>query len=1206
MPPPPLASAPSFPSPSSSPLDTPCPSGAPAATDAQESPPLPPQDVTELFRFAKAAPPAALGVKGGQGAAGGGAGEKDEQPGDKRPSKSVYRPVHPPTRQPPPLRAPEDDEFNDDDLDVIDGIVLAQNKPAPAPRKTLDFDPLADFRLPPPKNAASPPRGAFPARRPAAFVGRPAHPPPRQPQPLVGKAPSHDHPFAKPPATLAAPGGFQRQDRPRIPPGPPPGLQPNPANAKKRARSSEVGGGGAKGGPSGERPPLPSAVGPSGRASRTSTAEEGGAQGIGKRRKRNSDAVSLEEMIGGLTSWSAEKQQKDDEIRRLRTQLADKAKAADRLAADKTKLKEEMSARVKAALEKTTTAYNDLVKTNSNITARLQSLEVEMGSSASAEQLRKDVLDVKKLFSDKLCDEYGELLLERNEEAKIEILQTLQKEVEKRQDVIIYLRAELDRKTGEVAEARERLQHLDDRSSVLDRKVATLHDDISAAHAATLGDKRALADRLDGALLAGAEREEAHNAALAAAYEKAQTEREEAARKATQNLEETVDECRRKVDEAAGEAREMKSRLGEATDEAERRGREVEEVKGRLEKESEVLASAREKLVATAVELGVAKEECEALKKRIRTLDAAQQDALATVAALQRDLDTRTQELKAEHEKMKQESRFKDEAREACEDAKRALREKGKDCQVLEQRLADLEPREQDARATITTLNAEVQQHRRELSETRTELSETRAEVGKARTSVAQAEGLASQLVSEKNKLERDLRQQLADAGLRYDGATQRSEKLAKEKEEALALARRNAEQLDSSLATLQSSQSSSTELKSKNEILKERNAKLQNELDEARATLSVLQQPHSPSPDAAAIAQAQELARRAHRIEELSADMTRLTAEKDAAAAAKTELEKSLHTLSDTQRRTIDERAHLTDLNTRYERDLAAVQADLAKQVEAVQRLEGELGAARTAAVEAEGRIEEIKKTALEEKQREVRKAIEQSREQSARDMMQKSNELKRANNKLEETNKKLVKVQNELAKAKGAPVLNQHIATSSDSGRTLVNGVDSPKPKTAAKTQLNGSKDDPAAAPTAHAAGENGAPSSDLTVVEEDDPVEDVRQKSGGGKGKTKAVKFAGVATATTDAPEKPKRRPGAPTVSKSSTTSSTGGKKAAAGTGGAGRGTKKRSAGATFADERDGEDDDGEEDEEEDEIAFTPQLRKPAVKSTYKKRR
>jgi hypothetical protein len=69
----------------------------------------------------------------------------------------------------------------------------------------------------------------------------------------------------------------------------------------------------------------------------------------------------------------------------------------------------------------------------------------------------------------------------------------------------------------------------------------------------------------------------------------------------------------------------------------------------------------------------------------------------------------------------------------------------------------------------------------------------------------------------------------------------------------------------------------------------------LQRDLNEANGTLSLLQQHHTPSPDANAVAQASEITRLRAQIDELGKAVSNLNLEKDTAIVAKKQLEDSV-----------------------------------------------------------------------------------------------------------------------------------------------------------------------------------------------------------------------------------------------------------------------------------------------------------------------
>lgn len=82
------------------------------------------------------------------------------------------------------------------------------------------------------------------------------------------------------------------------------------------------------------------------------------------------------------------------------------------------------------------------------------------------------------------------------------------------EQVIKFLRGELDDKTGSLAEARSRVDDLESRCEAVERTSAHLQSTLDAAMDEARVDKQALGEKLDAALLCAAEREEAQRVKL--------------------------------------------------------------------------------------------------------------------------------------------------------------------------------------------------------------------------------------------------------------------------------------------------------------------------------------------------------------------------------------------------------------------------------------------------------------------------------------------------------------------------------------------------------------------------------------------------------------------------------------------------------------------------------------------------------------------
>ncbi|GAA5902928.1 hypothetical protein JCM6882_009163 [Rhodosporidiobolus microsporus] len=942
--PPPPSATPALPSSSSSQQQQPA---RPASLDHAQAIPPTQEDLIAQFRFAKAPAPFAVGGKGG-GAGGGGAGTSKARKSGKASGGGVSGGVG------------AGKETSDDEADEVvlarEANSAAQALAPQSPEATRkDAYSMADLAIPPygqrnlnemrlgTGSAGSPPRFSFAPRHPPhhpssaasssthPFFANPSAQGPVQPaQPGSASAVAHTsgERRASTSSTKATASGKETHGNQ---PGPlgriAAGLDTTPsspasqqqqqqslfissnvttalANPKKRHRTSEsvesVVDRRVKSVAGGQKTPAASTSG--GRKASATSAGGGGGDGqppaVKKKKQETGVASSFEGVFGSLSKLQLEGQRKDDEIRRLRSQLADKTTEAERLLVEKTELKGDMAAQVKNAVQRANEAVEALKATASAGKAGFEQLKAELGTEADAKGLREELHSVKSELSNIFLDESFEVWLERNEETKVAILKELQTELAKRQGVIDLLRDKLETRTGELAEARDLAADAEDRFKRSASTAAALAADLDVVRRRACDEKLAAAGQLEAALVAGSEREQKH--------QKTMEELDEKAAAARDDFEARLAAARTVEDELRGELRDVKEALHEK-------------------------------------ELGYT-----AFKKH-------------TAAHIRAN------------------------------------------CRAHEQREAVLHEQLSELRATSNSLQAE------------------------------------------------------------RDTATS------------------------------------------------ERDA-LTQDIGKLRAQLA------TPSPAAvASTAQAEEIARLRAAYDELQSANAALLADKESVLSDKRVLEESLRCSEqllqaafEKEKQAVDARTESFNRAARFEHDLVAAQAELLQRTAATQKLEADLKAARADDEGYKAKVKELETKVEEEKKAAVRAAIASCKEASARELMQKSNDLKRANNRYEETNKKLVKVSNELAKAKGGPVLNQHIGSSS--------GSDPVKP-------MGNGAVKPPVLPDSQAPGVTVAPSSDLTAVDSElDSAPDLDQP----KTKVKSVKFA---TTTDPAADKAKRPGGAP---------------------------------------------------------------------------
>ncbi|GAA5893086.1 hypothetical protein JCM8208_004343 [Rhodotorula glutinis] len=311
-------------------------------------------------------------------------------------------------------------------------------------------------------------------------------------------------------------------------------------------------------------------------------------------------------------------------------------------------------------------------------------------------------------------------------------------------------------------------------------------------------------------------------------------------------------------------------------------------------------------------------------------------------------------------------------------------------------------------------------------------------------------------------------------------------------------------EQLSADLSTARDElnaeiQQSADRLKKAHDDLERERAEHVKRVEEVKAPLTA-ELVKTQSALAEAVNAREEVERKLHdQVQEVSsvrAQVERLEREKEVAVTAKSEAEDSLRTLSDSHDR---------------------LESDHAASLELVDHLQLEVTALRESESRAEAtfavREKELLEGAAKEKQQAAAAALQQGRELSQTELINKGNELKRTHNKLEELTKKHNRALNELAVAKSRPVLNAHIASSSTNG--------DPSP------------------PGAHVtAAENG---TRITAVATSSPLSALGSDSSPGatstkpKKKPKAVTFVTpAARAAPTVPAKPKRRTSGTTTS------------------------------------------------------------------------
>ncbi|GAA5822196.1 hypothetical protein JCM11251_004887 [Rhodosporidiobolus azoricus] len=333
-----------------------------------------------------------------------------------------------------------------------------------------------------------------------------------------------------------------------------------------------------------------------------------------KRRKQDATVIGFEGVLGQVSKWQSESQAKNDEIRRLQAQLADKTTEIDRLIADKTKLKTEMTAQVKSALQRAHEAIDISRTTASDASKDLEKLKGEIGSEADANGIKEELDKVKSEFSNVFLNESLELWLERHEETKVAVLKELQAELINRQGVIDLLRDKLDSRTGELAESRDLLIDVKSRIAELELTKTSLSAELDAIRRTIGEEKLAMADKLEAALVAGMEREKTYQERLEQAHEKGE--------KVRRHMSERCEEVEGNLAHAKREASDMEERHKE----------ELQSMKETLQSKEAECAALSQRIDTVTNELHETKRAFAALDAALQRKDADLVEAQETAA----------------------------------------------------------------------------------------------------------------------------------------------------------------------------------------------------------------------------------------------------------------------------------------------------------------------------------------------------------------------------------------------------------------------------------------------------------------------------------------------------------------------------------------------------------------------------------------------
>ncbi|GAA5988034.1 hypothetical protein JCM11641_002138 [Rhodosporidiobolus odoratus] len=434
-----------------------------------------------------------------------------------------------------------------------------------------------------------------------------------------------------------------------------------------------------------------------GEARRRTSAPTGAQPAGGDKRRKYDSGIGLggtEDFVQLAHKIMSEQKAKDVELRNLREKLAEKTKEAAKLASDKVLLKTDIATKCKKAIE-AASGTNDVLKTVvSEMRTATSTLESEVAAEGTADGIRQDIDELKRVFSNTFLGDDNELLLERNEQTRLVVLKGLAEELDKLQEVITLLRTQLETKAGELAEANDRFSDLSRRFSNLEYSNASLKSDLDHSRRQALDEKTALIDQLHSALIAGSEREELHQ---------------------------------KKVDDLAGSW-----------------NKKVEDGAEREALLREKWVEAKEETGAKNTEMRLAQEDAAFSEKRAkereaglgRLLNEREEIIRETRQNLQRsEREGREKVEEVEHRAGERELNLNFDLQQALLTCKTKVRE----YKDLEQRFATLQKNQQDSTRTIEDLTLELRQTKTELTEAReTSLSETLANLDCTRCETAE------------------------------------------------------------------------------------------------------------------------------------------------------------------------------------------------------------------------------------------------------------------------------------------------------------------------------------------------------------------------------------------------------------------------------------------------------------------------------------
>ncbi|GAA5966878.1 hypothetical protein JCM3765_004588 [Sporobolomyces pararoseus] len=263
-------------------------------------------------------------------------------------------------------------------------------------------------------------------------------------------------------------------------------------------------------------PPQPrsnSATNPTKSHSITSSSQGGEArQSQVKRTKFSSEVKQCvsdgRAMHGALSDMLHVVQNMETEIVNLNDQLTEKSRELLEVSEEKELFKTKMIESSRQAIKKVEEANQALATTYSEARNALAAQDNGNSFSTVIEELRRDLDSLKKDINESVAGVDGSSKLEKNEGTKLEILRELQSQLATREEVHKLLRADLESRTGELAEARDTISNLNTAQQKAYQRIDYVTAELNSTRLSADQDKQKRRDQLDKALLDAVEREQ--------------------------------------------------------------------------------------------------------------------------------------------------------------------------------------------------------------------------------------------------------------------------------------------------------------------------------------------------------------------------------------------------------------------------------------------------------------------------------------------------------------------------------------------------------------------------------------------------------------------------------------------------------------------------------------------------------------------------